>query len=257
MTKLQWTLVAVIGLVSVAGAVQQGIITDRWGNEVRPRLQNFTDRLAGVPDTVGAWTSVETVETEKTKRQWIASHCHGKVSRVYRNAATGQEVNVFLVSGKALHVTQHSPDWCYVAAGFEMKKEPALYGFDVDGIQRPEFLHADFEKLEPTRTLRLRILWSYSEDGKWTGSKHATYAFAGKPALYKVYFIMEMNEKNTPPGSKMVDCAAVQFAKEFLTTIDPILFAEETPATAPETTAPEATANTVGADTDSQLSLRD
>ena len=124
MSKLQWIMVGVLGVVSIAGAVQQGIITDRWSSEVTERLQNFTDRLEAVPTTIGDWTSVETEETEKTKRQWIASGCHGKVSRVYTHP-NGMAVNVFLVSGKALHVTQHSPDWCYVAAGYEMKKDPA------------------------------------------------------------------------------------------------------------------------------------
>lgn len=239
MNKLQWIMVGLIGLVSVAGAVQQGVVTDRWSNEVTERLQKFTDRLEGVPTTVGEWTSIETEETEKTKRQWIASGCHGKVTRVYSHP-NGMQVNVFLVSGKALHVTQHSPDWCYVAAGYEMKKEPALYGFDVDGIPRPEFLHADFEKIEPTQTLRLRILWSYTEDGKWNGSKLATYAYMGKPALYKVYFIIAANEKNMPAGSTMEECAAVEFAKEFLAEIDPILF---TAAPTPEPPAAEETAS--------------
>jgi hypothetical protein len=226
MTKMQLILVALLGTVTIGGAILQGRMTDRWEDEVSEKLATYTQRLEGVPTQIGDWTSQE---TQVNERQFAASHCHGRISRVYRNSK-GQTVNVFLVSGKALHVTQHSPDWCYVAAGYEMKKDPVVYGFDVDGIQRPEFLHADFQKFTATETTRLRILWSFTEEGKWSASKLATYAFAGKPALYKVYLITEVNDQN---GSSLADGPAVAFAKEFLPAIEPILFPSDAPANAP------------------------
>ena len=217
MTKMQLILAGVLGIVAIGGAYTQGTITDRWNNEVSERLGVFSERLAGVPTQVGDWTSQDTPVNE---RQFTASHCHKRISRVYENSE-GQRVNVFLVTGKAIHVTQPSPDWCYVAAGYEMKKDPSVYGFDVDGIQRPEFLHANFEKVTSTERTRLRILWAFTEDGRWVGSKLASYAFAGKPALYKVYFITDINEQNS---GALADGPIVAFAKEFLPAIDPVLF---------------------------------
>lgn len=214
MTKLQFILLGVIAIVTLGGAYSQGKITDRWSNEVSERLETFTNRLDGVPTQIGEWVSKETKVNEA---QFKASHCHGRISRVYENSA-GDQVNVFLVSGKALHVTQHSPDWCYVAAGYEMKKDPVVYGFDVDGVPRPEFLHADFERVTSTETTRLRILWTYSEEGQWSASKLATSAFSGKPALYKVYLIANQS------GKPLADDPTVAFAKEFLPAINPVLF---------------------------------
>lgn len=230
MTKMQLILAGVIGVVAIGGAYTQGTITDRWSNEVSQRLGVFTDRLTGVPAEIGDWTSTD---TQVNERQFEASHCHGCISRVYENSE-GQRVNVFLVSGKAIHVTQHSPDWCYVAAGYEMRKDPVVYGFDVDGITRPEFLHADFERITSTENTKLRILWSFTEDGRWTGSKLASYAFAGKPALYKVYLIADINEQN---ASSLADGPIVAFAKEFLPAIEPVLFPEGPPTPEGETPA--------------------
>ena len=234
MSKMQLIYAAIIGLVTVGGALQQGRITDRWGDEVSTRLATFTSRFEGVPTQIGGWTSTDTTVDPA---QFKASHCHGYVSRVYENAK-GDKVNVFLVSGKALHVTQHSPDWCYVAAGYEMRRDPSVYGFEVEGVPRPEFLNADFQKVTSTATTKLRILWSYSEDGNWSASKLATYAFAGKPALYKVYLITDLVD------APLADDATVAFAKEFLPAINPILFPAEG-AAAPAAAAP-ATADQAG-----------
>lgn len=229
MTKLQFMLIGVIAIVTLGGAYSQGTITDRWSNEVSTRLATFSKRFEGVPTQVGDWVSTD---TEVNAAQFKASHCHDSVSRVYENSA-GDKVNVFLVSGKALHVTQHSPDWCYVAAGYEMKKDPVVYGFDVDNFGRPEFLHADFERVTATETTRLRILWSYSEEGQWTASKLATRAFAGKEALYKVYLIAAQS------GKALADDPTVAFAKEFLPAIKPVLFPAETAAPAETVAAAE------------------
>lgn len=221
MSKMQLILAAVIAVVTIGGALTQGRITDRWGDEVSARLAEFTARFDGVPTQIGDWVSTE---TEVNEEQFAASHCHGRISRVYVNSK-GDRVNVFLVSGKSLHVTQHSPDWCYVAAGYEMRRDPSVYGFEVDGVPRPEFLNADFQKVTSTATTKLRILWSYSEDGKWSASKLATYAFAGKPALYKVYLISDLVN-----GTTLADDPTVAFAKDFFPAINPILFPAEAEA---------------------------
>ena len=130
------------GLASIAGAIYQGRFCDRWTVETSERLDVFGARLANVPRQFGGWTSVEVPVNEE---QFIASKCNACVSRRYTHAVTGQEVTIFLVSGKAYHVTIHSPDWCYVAAGYEMQGDPSNYAFDVKGVSpRPDFLTAAF-----------------------------------------------------------------------------------------------------------------
>ena len=221
MSKIQIGFAFVVAAVTVAGALVQGKLTDRWSNEVSDRLETFSTRLVGVPTEIGGWTSHEVPVDEE---QFKASNCHGVISRAYKRG--DDEVTAFLVSGKGYHVTIHTPDWCYVAAGYEMDNQPASYSFDVPGIPRPEFLNASFTKVTPTETTRLRILWSYSEDGTWTAPRLAKYSFAGKPALYKVYLIRRVSSEVPPLGEDPI----VAFAKEFLPAISPSLFPSETAA---------------------------
>lgn len=209
-------------VVVVISAVYQGFITDRWANDVTERLNVFTERLEktpGIPKEIGSWVATD---TESDEAQFRASGCHGKISRIYENTITGDRISVYFVSGKAYHVTIHTPDWCYVAAGYEMENDPRNYEIqDVPGMPAPEMLTAKFKKVTPTETTQLRILWSYTEDGKWTAPGSAKYAFVGKPALYKVYFIRSI-EGVAPTG--LEQDPIVEFAREFLPVANAALF---------------------------------
>ena len=223
--KITILISVLAAITSIAGAVYQGRFCDRWTVETSEQLNLFAERLASVPTEFGAWSSVEVPVNEE---QFKASKCNGCVSRKYTHAVTGQSATIFLVSGKAYHITIHTPDWCYVAAGYEMNGDPSNYAFDVKGLSaRPEFLHADFRKETSTETTRLRILWSYSEDSVWTAPKLAEHLFASKPALYKLYIISEL-EGSAPA---MSEDDTVAFAKDFLPVVNDVLFPVDSPAT--------------------------
>lgn len=238
--KNQLIFVALAVLVTLGATIKQGVMSDRWAQELNDQLLVFSSHLdqvfdpdtkqfvdasaPAVPRSFGKWFSQD---VSIPLDQFEASGCHGVVSRVYKHAETGEEVTIFLVSGKAYHVTIHTPDWCYVAAGYEMEKSPSNYSFELSNGKRPDVLNAMFKKQEPTRTTRLRILWTYSDDGNWVAPKLAKHSFAGKPAMYKIYFITNANGE----VPKMGDDPTVKFAKEFLPLVEPILF-EAAPAPA-------------------------
>lgn len=223
MSRNQIIFAVVVALVTVVGAYTQGKITDRWENEISQELETFTLRLEDVPTQIGNWISEEVPVDEA---QFKASNCHGRVSRTYRNAVTGEAVNIFLTSGKGYHVTIHTPDFCYVAAGYEMGNEPQNYRVnDVPEMSpEPEFLNTLFKKVTPTETTHLRILWSYTADGMWTAPKLAKYSLGTKDALYKLYLISEIGDGVPPIGED----PTVAFAKEFLPAINKVMFPKET-----------------------------
>ena len=238
--KTQILFVAVAAVAAVGGAVYQGRMCDRWTMEISEELKLFAQRLEGVPKQIGDWKSSE---LEVDQEQFKESKCNGVVSRVYTHSATGKSVSVYLVSGKAYHVTIHSPDWCYVAAGYTMKGKPINYAVkSANTTDDPDFLTALFFKETATETSRLRILWSYTDDGKWTAPKLAKQLFARKPALYKVYLISEVDESPVP----LAEDLSVAFAKEFIPTVTKVLFAQESAASATaqtNTDSPQLAAN--------------
>lgn len=165
--KKVFPLVVVLVVVVVATYVQ-GKWSERWGKVRTEQLNQFTSRLSEVPKTIGDW---EGTDEEVDEKQFARSNCDGQVSRKYENRRNGSVVSVYLVSGTGRHVTIHTPDWCYRGAGYDMDNQPIAYSIPVEGLgTNPEFRTTTFTKHEATgMTDRLRIFWSFTDDGVWHG----------------------------------------------------------------------------------------
>ena len=213
---------AVVMIVLAVGTLIEGKYSDRWGRKSSAKLDAFTERLNQVPMEVGDWIGQE---DQIDLKDFQASNCTGCVSRTYTNRE-GQQVNVYLVSGSARHVTIHTPDWCYVGAGFVMEHEPQQYTLEdvPDVISAPEFLTTRFLKEETLQTHRLRIFWSFSDDGKWIGPRMPKPAFAGRSAMYKIYLITKLDGTMS---MEVDDNPTLDFARQFFPVANKILFTNE------------------------------
>jgi hypothetical protein len=228
MSKQILPIVAVVVLITL-GTLYEGKVTERWAKYESERLRLFTEQLDDVPASFDSWEGVETPLTEEA---FAATNCTGYVSRVYKNTNTAEEVSVYLVAGTARHITIHTPDWCYPGAGFEKEEDVTPHIIDCGG-EPPmpvAFSTAVFRKEELSEIQRLRIFWSYSEDGVWEGPTLAKARYANRPALYKVYLIAPAPSDQTPD-----DSPSVEFAKVFMPLLNRILFppaAEDKPGEA-------------------------
>ncbi len=220
----------VVAVILTVGTVLEGKLSDRWGQAKSERLAEFSKRLESVPLQVGDWQGVDQPVDQE---QFKLSNCDNYVSRTYTNR-DGQSVNVYLVSGSARHVTIHTPDWCYVGAGYNMVYEPQQYNIEkVEGVPEvPEFLTTQFLKETPISTERIRIFWGFSDDGIWHGPRMPKPTFAGKSAMYKIYMITELDEDDTIELNP-----TLEFARTFLPAVHPILFGPDGAAPAKTETA--------------------
>ncbi len=211
----------VVVIALAAGTLWEGKYSERWGAVTSERLQTFTERLNHIPMKVGDWQGIDEPETEEQQRQFAASHCTNFVSRTYTNR-DGQRVNVYIVSGNNRHITIHTPDWCYVGAGYRMIDSPRQRRIsNVPNMPAdPEFLTTVFRKEEALFSHHIRIFWGFSDDGTWRGPKSPKLAYAGRPALYKIYMITDLDEV----GNDIEKNPTLEFAREFLPVINPILF---------------------------------
>jgi hypothetical protein len=214
---------AVVLAVLGVGTLIEGKYSDRWGRKSSEKLDAFTERMKEVPKEFGDWKGVDDPIDEE---EFLASNCTAYVSRTYTNRE-GQRVNVYLVSGSARHVTIHTPDWCYVGAGYEMEDEPQQYTLEeaTNLPARPEFLTTRFMKEDVLTTHYIRIFWSFSDDGQWHGPRMPKPTFAGRPAMYKIYIITEINGTTIP--ATIEGNPTLQFARDFLPLINEALFKAE------------------------------
>ena len=140
---------------------------------------------------------------ERTKK---AAGAEGELMRTYRNA-NGEEVRVSIVCGRLLDMTDHTPDRCYPAAGFDMQAEPQREVFETPGGEA-EFMAASFMKSEASGAQAVRGYWSYSGDGKWSAPDNAKTSLASqKNACYKLYVFAPIS---TVRGEQAGDIAVLR-----------------------------------------------
>lgn len=220
--------VAVALVVVGIGTYVQGVFSERWGKHRSEKLAEFTQRLSDIPLVIGDW---EGTDQEVDQAQFVRSGCDGQVSRDYRNRRNGDVVSLYLVSGTGRHVTIHTPDWCYQGAGYDMDKTPIAYTMPVEGVDpNPEFRTATFTKHDVTgNTDRLRIFWSFTDDGRWLGPASPKPKFGARDAMYKVYLITHAALRRESPE----DSPSLDFAKDFFPLANKVLFPPEPAADEP------------------------
>ena len=116
--------VAVIGVCTVF----QGQFSDRWSSGVSQDLKTLAASFESVPRVIGDWVSEETPTNAK---QLELASAHNCISRQYHNTKTGKRVSVFMICGLSRHVGAHTPDACYVGAGFDMDGDPHHYHIEM------------------------------------------------------------------------------------------------------------------------------
>ena len=215
--------VAVALVIIGIGTYVQGVLSERWEKNRTEKLVGFTSRLSEVPLTIGDWEGIDQPTDEE---QFERSHCDGQVSREYRNLRNGDVVSVYLVSGTGRHVTIHTPDWCYRGAGYDMESPHIGYAIPVEEIDPdPEFRTTTFNKPdELTGTSdRLRIFWTFTDDGAWQSPASPKPAFGARDAMYKMYFITTAAQHRESPE----DSPTLEFAEEFIPVVNKVLFGEK------------------------------
>jgi len=199
--------VAAALLVLIVGTIIHGALTERFGASRSAELDAFAARLQNVPNEIGDWEGRDAeVEREQIARSNVAGH----LSRTFRHRKSGAVVNMFLVCGTSRHITLHTPDLCYPAAGFEMDGEPASRSVEA-GLPEPvEFASSHFYKEDEEGLHRLHVMWSFSSDGAWEGPRWARTALAGHSAIYKLYVIGPLAYPQQDGDRSAVEAFAVQ-----------------------------------------------
>jgi hypothetical protein len=229
----------------IGAAVYQGMTEGRWyGRGANAEVQAFAARLDKVPFIIGDW---EGKDDDVDPQILQVAGIVGAVSRTYKHRYTPDTVSIFLVCADRRAVSTHTPDKCYLAAGFRVADYPQPYHLAASSLSAPvgektdeqeyevTLLNSAFVKEEPTGTQRLRVFWAWSKDGDWVAPEgDSRWALQGGDAWYKLY-IMTSEQADGHGNLQLDQSPCVKFARDFLPVAQDKLF--ETPAPAGTPTA--------------------
>jgi hypothetical protein len=178
-------LLAGIVLVGAMG-VAHGIVTDRW--QPSDALRNATTQLEQVPGEFGDWIGEDVPYSVEDMARGGVSQC---INRRYRNSKTKATVSVLLVCGRGGPICAHSPEICYVAAGYESVSSSVVKEFP-GGDRADIFREARYMKPGAIVPIQLEIYWAWSRDGQaWDAPENPRLTFARYSAVYKLYVVRE------------------------------------------------------------------
>lgn len=206
--------VAMALLLVVVAGLAHGKVTGRW----RPNdeLAATANRLSQIPETVGEWSSTG---VSKNSEELAVAEAAGYLCRRYRHDQTGQEVTVLLLCGPPGPISVHPPTACYRARGYRLLGEPQLTSLTneerQDGFKLAEFLG------QSTLTEdRVAIMWGWSVAGQWSAPDAPRFAFAGEPALHKLYVTWDRSRDQRD----LDETLPREFLDAFLPSVESVLY---------------------------------
>ena len=231
--------VAVTVVLIATMTIWASIYSDRF-SDTSVTAKEFGKRFEKLPTTVGNWEGEDTeVGAETLEVAGAVNH----VSRVYRNAETGDVVDLWLVVGHARDIGRHTPDICYPSQGMGQDGAKKTHRIDVAGEPPANFFTARFRH-ETLGGATRRVFWAWNantpDELEWVAPENQRRHFGNNTALYKMYFTSSMKDRDEPIN----DNVAVNFAKTMIPVVNRTLFPERyaagdsaagTPAVAPET----------------------
>ena len=169
-------------LLLIASGISHRLWTGAWSVTDEPGRS--AARLAEVRKEIGEWVGAD---VEVNARELKQAEAVGYLARRYVHR-TGTAVDIFIICGRPGPIAVHTPDICYVGAGFEMAGSPSLYQVDGDAEAIPaEFMRANLDKTNRVTPEHLRIYWAWKAGRGWKAPANPRLTFGGAPALYKLY----------------------------------------------------------------------
>ncbi len=240
-------------LLIVGAALWEGSLTARWKDPKDEQLDSIKMGIHDIPHIIGDWTG--DISTERREMDDIIAKEAGaeeSLARTYTHSGISRPVSINIICGFARKVAIHTPDACYVGAGFhivgEIEKVEFRYMTNplaylsyggapptagekdekaaVNEVPQPKqafFKTALFERESQYGTERQRVFWGWkSADSGWEVPELPRQRW-GKGPLAKLYF-------STPEGPEdtLANNPAFVFAQALLPELDYLLSGEFT-----------------------------
>jgi hypothetical protein len=193
--------------LTLGSGLVQGYWTGRW--DAADQAEASAALLRQMPLQLGDWKGQE-LPADPAEVGKASAYLY----RRYVNQRNGTAVTLILASGRPGPISIHTPDVCYAASGYEMRRSQ-LFAPLPDATA--QFKAAHFVKTRSAGQTHLRVCWSWNAGGPWAVPDNPRLAYAGYPVLYKLHMVREMASANEPleedPGMDLLRGLLAEFQK--------------------------------------------
>ncbi len=172
----------------VASGVVHGMWTNRWSQTGQAEGKNL---LAGIAHDVGDW---KPGDFERINPAEIPANTRCD-SRFFVPMKNGKPLRVSITSGSPAAVAVHTPDVCFLGAGWKLRGPVVRQTLSLPGGGAGSFWVGDFTKTTSTSSESIRVRWCWSADGNWVAPDYPRWVLARAPILYKLYLVHPLTEE--------------------------------------------------------------
>lgn len=188
-------LVLTAVFLAVSGFVH-GTWSNRWS---KAEQVEGKDLLMRIDSEIGDWRSGEFLQINPADIP-AGTKC---VSRRFDPMKDGNPIVVSVTSGGPGAVAVHTPDVCYLGAGYQLRGGVSRQTIPLADGGSASFWVADFVKSKASGDEMIRVRWGWTSDGNWQAPDYPRWVFARAPLLYKLYMVHSLSDdedltKNDP-----------------------------------------------------------
>ena len=188
-------LLLIAAFLTVSGIVH-GMWSNRWSDAAQVEGK---DLLSGINGEIGDWHPGEFLQINPADVP-AKTKC---VSRRFEPLKDGRPMVVSLTSGGPGAVAVHTPDVCYLGAGYQLRGAVTRQSIPLADGATASFWVADFVKNRASGDEAIRVRWSWTANGNWEAPDYPRWSFARVPVLYKLYIVHPLTDdddltKNDP-----------------------------------------------------------
>lgn len=201
----RWHTATVFAAFIVTGFVS-GLWSHRWVSALDAGRARLTARL---PNQVGEWDGKD---VPRPPGELNATRADAICQSSYVHRTNGRAAAAMLMCGRPGPIAVHTPDVCYPGAGYRQVGPRKI--IDVPGASGAQFALLRFQKDGPA-AIPLNVYFAWNDGDGWRVPDNPRIAFAGKPALFKLYVTSECEVG--------ADAAAADLPTELIRDLLPLL----------------------------------
>ena len=188
-----------------------------------PVMRAMAKAMAEIPMTVGDWRGEN---QDMDSRTMNVAGVYGALTRLYKHP-NGNQVSVYLACGSWRNMTQHTPERCYQAAGYEMdgfsmganhSRVVTVKPLDEADGEGDSFVIGQFRKETQQGAQDIEVYWNWSPDGEhWQAPEgDPRVGLTSEPEWYKLYVISDYSRQESATNYNVIDRPIYQFCQDFM-----------------------------------------
>ena len=184
---------------------------------LRHGLSISQEQIDGLPDDLAAWSLVERAAVDERAIDLL--ECHSHASLTYKNAVTGADIVVTVLSGASGPLTAHTPEVCYSSQAYLIQSQTEPLELKLNDGSICHFRVVDLTPRGDNHK-PLTVIYGWHDGEGWRSPSWSRVVYAGTKSLVKIQAAVVTTNDASTESVKDRQQQLKSFLADFLPTLN-------------------------------------